>query len=174
MSPSYEDPDRWFAEQVLPHDAQLRAWLRSRFTGLDVDDIVQESYSRVLRAQVTAPLASVKGFLFTTARNLALDQVRRGKVIVTSSLTEIPESFVLEDRPGVPETVGRKQELELLHQAIQSLPERCRQVLTLRKLYGRSQREIAAQLGISEHTVEAQVANGVRRCTEFLARHGLP
>jgi hypothetical protein len=35
-------------------------------------------------------------------------------------------------------------------------------------------REIAAQLGISEHTVEAQVGNGMKRCAEFLARYGLP
>jgi RNA polymerase sigma-70 factor (ECF subfamily) len=44
----------------------------------------------------------------------------------------------------------------------------------LRKIYGLSQKEIAAQLGIAEHTVEAQVANGMRRCTEFLSRLGLP
>ena len=59
-------------------------------------------------------------------------------------------------------------------QAIQSLPERCRQVLTLRKIYGLSQRQIAQQLDISENTVETQVANGMRRCAAFLARHGLP
>jgi RNA polymerase sigma-70 factor (ECF subfamily) len=47
-------------------------------------------------------------------------------------------------------------------------------VLTLRKIYALSQKEIAAQLGISEHTVEVQVANGMRRCAAFLAKHGLP
>lgn len=89
-------------------------------------------------------------------------------------LTETAAQFVFDDVPGVSEIVGRRQELELLTQAIQSLPERCRQVLTLRKIYGLSQKEIAAQLGISEHTVEAQVGNGMRRCAEFLAGHGLP
>jgi RNA polymerase sigma-70 factor (ECF subfamily) len=44
-------------------------------------------------------------------------------------------------------------------------------VLTLRRLYGLSQREIAARLGISENTVEHQVTIGVRKCTEFLARY---
>jgi RNA polymerase sigma-70 factor (ECF subfamily) len=72
------------------------------------------------------------------------------------------------------ETAASRQELELLNQAIQSLPTRCRQVLTLRKIYGLSQKQIAAQLGISEHTVEAQVGNGMRGCAKFLARHGLP
>ena len=39
---------------------------------------------------------------------------------------------------------------------------------------GHANKEIAAQLRISEHTVEAQVAQGMRGCARFLARHGLP
>ena len=169
------DPDRWFHEEVLPHEPALRAWLRARYPMLhDIDDLVQESYSRVLRARSLAPIGSVKSFLFATARNLAFDHFRRKKISGTESLAEMDELSVSEDGPGVFETVSRQQELELLTQAIQSLPERCRQVLTLRKIYGLSQKQIAAELGITEHTVEAQVSNGVRRCAEFLARHGLP
>jgi RNA polymerase sigma-70 factor (ECF subfamily) len=170
-----DDPDRWFAANVLPHDGALRGWLRARFPALsDPDDLVQEAYSRVLRAQAHGRIDSVKAFLFTTARNLALDELRRGRVVGIDALAEIDDLSVLEEKPGVPESVCRNQELELLTQAIQSLPERCRQVLTLRKIYGLSQKEIAAQLGIAEHTVEAQVANGMRRCADYLARHGLP
>ena len=167
--------DRWFTEEVLPYGPALRAWLRSRYPTLDdVDDIVQESYVRVLRAQSIAPISSVKAFLFTTARNLTLDYFRRRQIVGIDSIAEIGELSVLDDMPGVSETVSRRQELALLTHAIQSLPERCRQVLTLRKIYGLSQKEIAAELGISEHTVEAQVGNGVRRCAEFLARYDLP
>jgi RNA polymerase sigma-70 factor (ECF subfamily) len=129
---------------------------------------------RVLRARTAAPISSAKAFLFATARNLALDQCRHQQVAGTESIAEIDGLSVLEDMPGISETVSHHQELALLTEAIQALPERCRQVLTLRKIYGLSQKEIAAQLGISEHTVEAQVGNGVRRCAEFLARHGLP
>ena len=167
--------NRWFTEKVLPHEPALRAWLRGLFPTLpDVDDLVQETYVRVLRARAGAPIESTKAFLFTTARNLALDDCRHRQVISFEPIAEFERLHVLEDRPGVSETVGRRQELELLTQAIQLLPERCRQVLTLRKIYGLSQKEIAAQLGISEHTVEAQVGNGVRRCAEFLALRGLP
>jgi RNA polymerase sigma factor (sigma-70 family) len=167
--------NRWFTEEVLPHEPALRAWLRGIFPTLtDVDDLVQETYVRVLRTQASTPITSSKAFLFTTARNLALDECRHRNVIGFEPLAEFDGLHVLEDKPGVSETVCRRQELELLTQAIQSLPERCRQVLTLRKIYGLSQKEIAAQLGISEHTVEAQVGNGVRRCADFLALHGLP
>ncbi|MBI2497428.1 MAG: RNA polymerase subunit sigma-24, partial [Opitutae bacterium] len=41
---------RWFAEEVQPHEPALRAWLRNRFpTLVDPDDLVQESYARLLR-----------------------------------------------------------------------------------------------------------------------------
>jgi RNA polymerase sigma-70 factor (ECF subfamily) len=170
------DADRWFTAEVLPHEPMLRAWLRSQFPTLtDIDDLVQESYVRVLRARAAgARVTSVKAFLFATARNLAIDLVRRRQALGIEPLAETERLSVLDDMPGISETVGHQQELELLTQAIQSLPDRCRQVLTLRKIYGLSQKEIAAQLGISEHTVEAQVGNGVRKCAEFLAQRGLP
>lgn len=72
------------------------------------------------------------------------------------------------------ESVGRQQELQILAQAIMSLPPRCREVMIMRKVYGWSQKEIAERLDISENTVEAQVRTGVRKCTERLAQYGLP
>ena len=56
----------------------------------------------------------------------------------------------------------------MLTQAVARLPERCRQVFTLRKVYGLSQKEIAASLDISENTVEQHLAKGVRLCTAAL------
>lgn len=136
--------------------------------------MVQEAFARVWRARSGGEVRAPKTFLFTTARNLALDVCRHRQALEIECLTENDELDVMEGNIGVPETVSRTQELELLTLAIQSLPDRCRQVLTLRKIYGQSQREIARQLDISEHTVEVHVANGVKRCAEYLARHGLP
>lgn len=175
MSPTPPDSDQWFATSVQPHEALLRRWLADRFPSLDdTDDVAQEALTRVWREGPSADIASPKAFLFAVARNLALDRLRRRQIVPFSSLEEIDLSFVLADEPNAAESAARRQELDILTQAIQSLPDRCRQVLTLRKIYGLSQREIAARLGISESTVEAQVYQGMRRCTAFLARHGLP
>ena len=159
-----------FAEQVLPHEGILRAWLRSRFpVECDFDDIVQEAYARVLQAWQT--IDSPKAFLFATARNLALGRVRHDHVAGDrEALAENAVESVLDESADVPQAVARAQELELLTQAIQSLPARCRQVLTLRKIYGLSQRDVAVQLGISEHTVEAQGTIGLRKLAEFFER----
>jgi RNA polymerase sigma factor (sigma-70 family) len=165
--PHPSDDASWFAVAVQPHDAALRAWLRVRFPALDdVDDVMQEVYARILQVRARDPLRehAVKPLLFTLARNLALDHFRRRQIVPMDTLPGDDSNALFDDSPGIGEEVSRRQELALLADAIQSLPERCRQVLTLRKIYGLRQREIAQQLGISEHTVEAQVGIGVRRC----------
>lgn len=162
---------RWFAEHVLPHEPMLRAWLQSRFREeTDLDDILQEAYLRVLRAHAGGRLQSPKAFLFAIARNLAIDRLRHRQIARTDGWGQGAEWDVLFDGDDVTETVARNQELELLTEAIQSLPDRCRQVFTLRKVYGMTQRDIARKLGISEHTVSAQLTIGMHKCTEFF-RH---
>jgi len=146
--PPQSEQARWFAEHVLPHEAMLRAWLRRRFESqVEIDDIVQEAYVCVLQAHAAGTLTSPKAFLFVTARNFLLDRPRRHENSRTQSLGDIDALNVLDKRDGIPETVAHNHELALLTEAIQSLPARCRQILTLRKLYGLSQREIAARLG---------------------------
>jgi RNA polymerase sigma factor (sigma-70 family) len=161
----------WFTQYLQPHEAMLRAWLHSRFPSrVDVEDIVQDAYLRVLEAYAGGPIAAPKAFLFATARNLALNRLRHQRVARTDALAEIDELGVLESDTDVSESVARNQELELLTQAIQSLPVRCRQVITLRKIYGLAQKEVAAELGIAEHTVEAQATIGLRKLAEFFRR----
>jgi RNA polymerase sigma-70 factor (ECF subfamily) len=56
----------------------------------------------------------------------------------------------------------------MLIKAVQQLPERCRQVFTLRKVYGYSQKEIAARMNITENTVEQQLIKAARHCAQAL------
>lgn len=166
---------RWFDEQILPHVPDVRAYLAGNFRTLtDIDDLLQETYVRVLKAHDRGNITSPRALLFTTARNLALDALRRKKIINFETLAENDGSSVYMDDADVVETVNKNQELELLAEAVRSLPGRCREVITLRMALGLSQREIATRLGISENTVEKQMARGIRGCTEFFASRGLP
>lgn len=174
MPPHDFETARWFATEVQPHEASLRSYLRSKFPAYpDIDDLVQETYARLIEAREHGSVREPKAFLFATARNAAFDYFRRRKVAAIDGIENLETLPVLEDRPGIPETVAQNQELQLLACAIEALPSRCRQVLTLRKIYGLSHREIAAQLGISEHTVNAQIAIGVLRLRDYLTVRGL-
>ena len=167
------DQARWLVEQVLPYEPVLRAWLQGRFGAqVEIDDIVQDAYARLLRARAQGTVVSPKAFLFHAARNLALNHVRHRSYTHPAELTENEVSSVLDTGEGVPETVARAEDIQVLIRAIKSLPDRCRQVFTLRKIYGLSQKEIAARLGISENTVEVQGAIGIRKCAEYFQRYG--
>ena len=170
-----QDPEqvRWFAEEILPHEPKLRAWLRSRFPAVgDEDDLVQESYVRLMRAHATGPIACPRAFLFVTARNIALNRLRHQRIERPEGATEIDALAVADESAGIPEALAHAEDFQILIRAIQSLPQRCRQIVTLRKIYGLSQKEVAMRLGIAEHTVEAQGGIGLRKCIEFFRRHG--
>ena len=175
-TPGSEAPfGRWFVEHVLPHEPALRAYLRGLVRPPDVDDLVQETYLRLLRARARGEqIDSPRGLLFAIGRNAARDLGRRRTVADAVPITEIDPSRVFHDGPDVPEVVSRRQEADLLAAAIATLPPRCREILVLRKFENLSHREIAQRLGISVHTVEAQLTKALHRCEAFLARQGLP
>lgn len=168
------DHARWFAEQVQPHEADLRAFLRRQFpTVHDTDDLVQEAYMRLLRVRNSGRIVEPRAYLFMTARNLACDLFRRQRTVSIEDLEENQRMTVVEEKPNAAESASQSQEVELLIEAIHALPPRCREILTLRKLHGLSYREIAARLGIAEATVNAQLAIGLVRCRQHLAERGV-
>jgi len=172
--PPHTDHARWFAEEVQPHEAALRAYLRGRFPSLhDVDDLVQESYARILRAREIGTAKLTRAYLFVTARNLALDAIRHTNVVAFQSLAEIDESSVVEERPDAAEAASCDQELEILAEAIATLPQRCREIFVLRRYRELSHREIALKLGIAENTVNAQLVIAMLRCREYLRQRGV-
>lgn len=152
----------------------MRAYVRVRFPTLtDIDDLVQETFARILRAQQAGRVRSPKSLLFTTARNTALDQLRRERVARIAGFPDIEQLSVAEDRPGTAESLSRDQELRLLEEAVQALPARCQQILVMKKLQGLSYAEIGARLGIKPNTISAQLSIGVLRCRDYLAAHGV-
>lgn len=161
---------RWLAVEARAHESVLRAWLRRRFSAsLDVDDLVQDAYLRILRANPPAPVRSPKAFLFAIAKNLARDQARRRLTSPEVQATEDLSSRVVdESRQAADDSLGRERELDLLEEAIDALPARCQEIFRLRKLHGLSQGDIARRLGISEHTVSAQLTIGFNKCLSYV------
>lgn len=165
---------RWFREEIRPHERELRSYLRGRFPSLpDVDDLVQETYARLLRARELGQATLTRAYLFVVARNVALDLIRREQAVIVERLGEMDRLGVAEERPDAAETLSHEQELALLEEAMLALPPRCREILMLRRIEGLSHREIAQQLGIAEATVNAQLAIGLMRCRQYLCAQGV-
>ncbi len=168
------DQARWFSAHVQPYEPALRAYLQKRFPALpDHDDLLQETYVRTLRAYEGGRVTHAKAFLFTTARNAAIDLFRRRRGHDHEEITEIAALPVLDEPPGVGEASEREQRLEILLEAILALPERCRQVMILRHLDGLAYKEIADRLGISPETVKVHMIKGLKDCTRYFHRRGL-
>lgn len=168
------DHARWFAEEVQPHEPALRAYLRHKYPSVpDVDDVVQEAFAKVFAALKAGRLTSAKGLLFRVARNTVVSVFRKRKYISACAVSESAELGVLESDTDVAETVCSNDELELISEAIASLPARCRDVVMLRLMHGQDYRDIALELGLSESTVRVQVTRGMKKCTEFLRTRGV-
>lgn len=165
--------DLWFEEVILPFERELRVWLANRFPSLtDVDDLVQEAFFKVIKAKRSGPIVNPRAYLFLTARHLALGRFRKLKFEAPPGSVD-PDLDRLDIESETPlESVARKEEIQMLLNAIRKLPRRCRQVIALRKIYGYSLRETAKVLGISVKTVDAQSAIALGKISEFFRTHG--
>jgi RNA polymerase sigma-70 factor (ECF subfamily) len=160
----------WLGRHVLPHEPALRAWLRRRrLEGLEIDDVIQETYTRLIAAESVAHIRDAKSYTFQIAGSVVVDHLRRLKVVSIASVSDHLD--MPSEEPSPERQVIDREELHRLAQMIASLPRRVRDVFTLRRVYGLSQREVAERLGIAESTVEKHMARGFLLMLEPL-RHG--
>jgi RNA polymerase sigma-70 factor (ECF subfamily) len=157
--------------QALEFESVLRACLyRYARNTADVEELLQETYARLLTAGSSSEpeVRSVRAFSLTVARNVAFDWLRHKQVVPIELVADMEAMDILDERDQIDAIVNSHQELMMLVKAVQQLPERCRQVFTLRKVYGYSQKEIAARMNISENTVEQQLIKAARHCAQAL------
>jgi len=164
-----EDVDTWFAREILPHEGALLRYLNRRWRQRDeVLDLRQEAYVRVYEAACTARPHYPKSFLFTTARNLMADRVRRNRIVSIEARADVDSLNVLVDELSPETRASAHEQLRALASAFDQLPPKCREVVWLRRVEELSQKAVAERLGLSERTVENHVARGVRRLADAL------
>ena len=168
------DLGAWFKSEVHTHDNQLKAYLRGSFPKMrDVDDVVQESYLRVWQKRAEEPIKSAKAFLFTVARRLAIDWIRHDRVTAIDQVDNLEGLAVYDNGNSAADAVTRSDLIDLLVDAVDALPPRCRDVMILRKFKLLSTYETAHRLGLSEHTVAVHCIRGSNRVREYLAARGI-
>jgi len=139
----------------------------------EIEDIVQETYVRVCQAHGERKIRSPRSFMFKTARNLALDYVKRAESRLADSFDESEEAALPMASARMDSTADRassEEEFSLFCESVKDLPGQCRQAFVLRKVYGYSQKEIAGHMKISEKTVEKHISLGFKRCSQYLAQ----
>lgn len=164
---------QWLARHVLPHEPALRAWLARRApSGLEIDDIVQETYSILAALERVDHIQTPRNYMFEVAKSVFLQAVRRSRIIAFETITEVDRLEIPSDEPS-PETItAHRQELSRIAALIAGLPRKCREAFTLRKVHGLSQREVAVRMGVSENTVEKHIGKAIGVLMEAMGRGG--
>ncbi len=140
----------------------------------EVEDIVQETYVRACRASKASELRSPRSYMLRTAKNLALDHVKRSEYRLADSIADESETERDQELPMAKDTLEQvcsDEDFAIFCAAVRNLPVQCRRVFVLKKVYGYSQREIAEEMRISEKTVEGHVATGITRCKRKVKQH---
>lgn len=155
--------DAWFVREILVHEAALEQYLRRCWSHSDeLLDLRQEVYVRVYEAAGKLRPHQPKSFLFATARHLITDRLRRGRVVSIEPAGDFESLNVLVDEVSPERRFGARQILKRLAEAFDRLPDRCREVVWLRRVEELPQKEVARRLGITEKAVEKQIAKGMR------------
>ena len=173
--PALSSLDRWFAAEILPHEAALVRYLYRVWSNrAEVQDLRQEVYLRVYESAKRALPTSPKSLLFATARNLLIDRVRRERIVSIDYTQDLDALNVLVDEISPEHRLSSRQELRRLANALDELSDNCRAVIWLRRVEGLSQKEAAERLGMKEGALEGYVSRGVRALAKAVFGGGEP
>ncbi|MEG8012994.1 RNA polymerase sigma factor [Sphingomonas sp. 22R3R2A-7] len=137
--------------------ATLSRYVRARTNRTDVvEDVVQETLSRLVHQSRVQQLVSVYALGFRIAANLLVDHHRRDSRYAAEPAEEPASQVPLPDRV----LVGR-QEVAILEDALAAMPPLRRDVLVRRRLQGHSCASIARDLGLSPKAVEKHITRGL-------------
>ena len=146
------------------HRRQLLRYLARLVSSSDVaEDLSQEAFARVYVVQ-DGSLRSPRSFLYRTAHNLAMDHMRHRRVAATEPLDEVAADTLGDGQPAPDVCVAGREELRLIEAAIEELPPKCRKVFILLRFEGRSYKEIALAMALSETMVRKYAARALEHC----------
>lgn len=165
-----EEPlDTWFKREIVVHEEALVRFLRRAWRNPDdIHDLRQETYVRVYEAAAKTRPTLPKPFLFTTAKHLIADRVRRQRVITIDTVGDLETLDVMIDDLSPERRTAGRQELRVLAKAFDELPPKCRETVWLRRVENLPQKEVAGRLGIGQKMVEKHLMKGMKRLADAL------
>jgi RNA polymerase sigma-70 factor (ECF subfamily) len=120
---------------------------------INVDDKAQEAFIKLWDNCKTVHLSKAKSFLFTVANNLVLNELKHQKVVLKHQ-QESPKNYTYE----TPEFILEKEQFAKRYQnVLESLTEEQRVAFLLSKVEGKTHKEIAQMLNITQKVVEYRI-----------------
>lgn len=151
-----------FQNDILPLKNELyRLALRITLDHAEAEDVVQETMIKVWnRREQWEQIESIEAYCLTICRNIALDKTRRmGRQ--NESLNEESHETVDQSYTANPEEQTMQQDrIQLIKRLIESLPEKQRTIMQLRETEGKSYKEIAEIMSITEEQVKVNLFRG--------------
>lgn len=147
-----------FQSDILPLKNELyRMALRITMNAADAEDVVQETMMKVWnRRDQWDQIESIEAFCLTICRNLSLDKIRR----MDNQTQSLDAAYDPKDQ-GVAsnpeEQAIQSDRVRLVRQMINLLPEKQRSCMQLRDMEGKSYKDIATVLDITEEQVKVNI-----------------
>lgn len=162
-------PEKVVCDLYHDHALALRRYARRRVGRQDCEDMVQETYLRLLQDAKIGELDSPRAYLFRVASNLAID-ARRKISLETRFADEAARLFdPATDRPNPHAAMDNFVRLQKFRASLDALAPICREIFLLNSMDGLNAAEIAARVGVSTRTVERHL---VKARSELRARCG--
>ena len=134
----------------------------------DVEDIVQETFIKSYEVGLKQEIKFERTYMLTTARNLALNHVSKASERKNQSLDDMQSLPSDLTSKSLESQIESKERFLHFCRATDTLSVEVKRVFLLKKVYGMSQKDIAAYIGLSESTVEKHVAKGLFQCSVYL------
>jgi len=143
---------------VLPLKNELfRLAFRITLNRAEAEDVVQETMMKVWNRRADwDKIDSIEAFCLTICRNLSLDKMRHMDNQV-QTLEQSPEAVDSSYASNPEEQAVQRDRIALVRRLIDQLPEKQRSIMQLRDMEGKSYRDIATIMGISEEQVKVNI-----------------
>ena len=154
------------------HREGLLRYLRAHGAGDSAEDLLQELWLKFVSSP-TGPVATPRNYLYRAATNLMIDrrrsltQAERREIEWAASADRLPGSPA--NDPGAEREIDGRQRLRIVETELNKLPPRALSIFRQHRIEGRTQREIAASMGLSPSTIESDLRS-VYRLLEELKR----
>jgi RNA polymerase sigma factor (sigma-70 family) len=152
------------------HYADIRAQIAAKFRRApqDAEDIVQDAFHNILRANNIEQLENPKAYLYKTASNLALNRLRKHRQSRQATLNDEVQHTEAHHNISPERHFLAQHELTRLQAALNQMPEKYRRTFLLSRMQNKTYKEISEQLNIAESTVEKHIIKVLKCLREHL------